>query len=133
MYVYAAQVWLGFLMLVNNTHAVWNDIISLMKEIVMKCPDVHPSTELWGGAISDVQHNDTTFAYRDALFNVGVQLRVFEESDSQSGRKSHSMVAICSKVCDGCLLSLPDECFGERRVPTIVLGKSFGTIDESET
>jgi FAD/FMN-containing dehydrogenase len=125
-YVYAAQVWQGFLMPVNNTHAVWNDIISLMKEIVMECPDVHPSIELWGGAISDVQHNDTAFAYRDALFNVGVQLYVFEESDSQSFKEQAEKVTAwwpsVAKYLTGAYLNYPMNSLGNDEYPRLYWG-----------
>jgi FAD/FMN-containing dehydrogenase len=78
--VYAAACWTGFLLPINNTRVVWDEILSII--------DAHvddryllPDIELWGGAISTVRdHHETAFPYRDAIYNVGVLLLVQEDN-----------------------------------------------------
>jgi FAD/FMN-containing dehydrogenase len=78
--VYAAACWTGFLLPINNTRAVWDEILSII--------DAHvddryllPDIELWGGSISTIRnHHETAFPYRDAIYNVGVLLLVQEDN-----------------------------------------------------
>mmetsp|Transcript_17913 Transcript_17913/g.44283 ORF Transcript_17913/g.44283 Transcript_17913/m.44283 type:complete len:728 (+) Transcript_17913:85-2268(+) len=75
--VWAAQAWNGFLMPKNNTAAVWQSIYKDMMTIFQYCTFVVPNIELWGGAISQRANNtETAFAYRQAVYNVGVRLMV---------------------------------------------------------
>eukprot|EP00980_Cylindrotheca_fusiformis_P002716 scaffold628_cov91-Cylindrotheca_fusiformis.AAC.2 len=89
--VYSDQVWQGFLMPINNTLAVWKDITNVLEDVLIHCPNAHPFIELWGGgAISDVDINETAFPYRDALFDVGIQLYVLEEEEDDNDNAQSS-------------------------------------------
>jgi hypothetical protein len=72
----ATQGWNGFLMPRNNTQYIWHNIQASLSLLLRDCPHLSPHIELWGGAISDVASNDTAFAYREAVYNVGVVLMV---------------------------------------------------------
>jgi len=74
---WGASCWYGFMMPENNTEAIWREIIHLIKEgTKSSAPYLLPDIELWGGAIHDKLWNETSFPYRDAVFNVGVLLTV---------------------------------------------------------
>jgi FAD/FMN-containing dehydrogenase len=72
----ATQGWNGFLMPRNNTQFIWDNIQASLSSLLSDCPHLSPNIELWGGAISDVASNDTAFAHREAVYNVGVVLMV---------------------------------------------------------
>ncbi|CAJ1953874.1 unnamed protein product [Cylindrotheca closterium] len=74
--VWAAQAWNGFLMPENNTAAVWQSIYKDMMTMFQYCTFLVPNIELWGGAISQRTNNETAFAHRQAVYNVGVRLMV---------------------------------------------------------
>ena len=77
--VFAAQTWNGFLLPQNNTKSVWQSLQKDLLTMLRYCSHLTPNIVLWGGAI-DLPPNSTinngTFAYRSAVYNVGVQLMV---------------------------------------------------------
>ena len=125
-HLYAEEVWQGFLMPENNTQAVWDNIVSSIQQIVQECPDVHPDIELWGGAISDTPHSETAFAYRDALFNVGVQLYVLDEADKEAFREQVTKVnqwwPSVAQYLDGAYVNYPMNSLGEDEYPRLYWG-----------
>ncbi|KAL3937374.1 MAG: hypothetical protein SGBAC_007521 [Bacillariaceae sp.] len=125
-HLYAAQVWQGFLMPSNNTQTVWEDISSLIQRIVQECPDVHPDIELWGGAISDAAHDETAFAYRDAVFLVGVQLYVEEEADKdkfeEQAIKVNELWPSVAQYLDGAYVNYPMNSLGKDEYPRLYWG-----------
>ena len=74
--VYAAQSWNGFLFPANNTQEVWDDIRESMSLMFRYCNHATPNIQLWGGAISKIPGNATAFPYRQAVYNIGVQLLI---------------------------------------------------------
>jgi FAD/FMN-containing dehydrogenase len=75
--VYAVRCWYGFLHPVNNTQAVWNDIMSHITRGVHNSSGLLlPDIEFWGGAIYNTPSNATAFPHRSTVFNVGVLLTV---------------------------------------------------------
>ncbi|CAJ1966132.1 unnamed protein product [Cylindrotheca closterium] len=125
-HLYAVQVWQGFLMPANNTRAVWDEIVSLIQHIVEECPDVHPDIELWGGAISDTPHNETAFAYRDALFNVGVQLYVTKEAYKEQFEyelnKVNQWWPSVAQYLEGAYVNYPMNSLGDDEYPRLYWG-----------
>lgn len=74
--VWKAHPWCGFLHAVNNTEAVWRDIMQRIAQGLKESPNLVPDIELWGGAIGKEKWNTTAFPYRSAIYNVGVLLMV---------------------------------------------------------
>jgi hypothetical protein len=72
--VYSAQSWNGFLLPSNNTMIVWQDIQDSMKDLFRYTKLASPKIELWGGKISRIAPNATTFPHQNALYNVAVEL-----------------------------------------------------------
>lgn len=133
-HVYAEQAWQGFLMPANNTQDVWDDIVSLMQQIVQECPDVHPDIELWGGAISQVPHDETAFAYRDALFNVGVQLYVLDESGKEKfedqKKKVNQWWPSVAQYLNGAYTNYPMNSLGDDEFPRLYWGSHLERLVE---
>ena len=80
--VKSAETWQGFLFPVNNTRVVWNAIMDIIYDGMKIAPDLEPHIELWGGAVSDVDSSATAFPHRKAIYNVGVQLVIPEDSST---------------------------------------------------
>lgn len=76
--VWKGQTWNGFLLPVNNTQVIWQSIRENMSAIFKygKNSYITPKIDLWGGQISKVSNNDTAFPYRQAIYNVGIELMV---------------------------------------------------------
>jgi hypothetical protein len=67
------RAWTGYLFSENNTEDVWKDISEQFTTFCQEYyPFVYVDIELWGGHISQVAVDATAFAYRNALFNVGI-------------------------------------------------------------
>ena len=127
-YVYSAQVWQGFLFPVNNTLDIWNDIIRIMQDGFNKCPNLEPHIELWGGAISDVANNATSFPYREAVYNVGLQLYILQENDYKSFLQQVEYVTTTmwpriSQYLTGAYLNYPMNSLSKEEYPTLYFGQ----------
>jgi FAD/FMN-containing dehydrogenase len=91
--VWAAQSWNGFLFPENNTQEVWEDIRENLSVMFRYSTFLSPKIELWGGAISNVPGNATAFPYRQAVYNVGVQLLVPNGTDDDDhAQEQHQQV-----------------------------------------
>jgi FAD/FMN-containing dehydrogenase len=82
--VWAAQSWNGFLYPENNTKAVWQDIRENLSVMFRYCSYLSPKIELWGGEIANTPVNATAFPHRQAVYNVGVQLLVPNETTNNN-------------------------------------------------
>uniref|UniRef100_A0A7S4EIE8 FAD-binding PCMH-type domain-containing protein n=1 Tax=Pseudo-nitzschia australis TaxID=44445 RepID=A0A7S4EIE8_9STRA len=130
--VWSAQSWNGFLLPGNNTEEVWTDIQSSLSAMFRYCKYVSPRVELWGGAISKIPFNATAFPYREAVYNVGIDLLVPAESDAEvASDEMHLVNAVWPSIArhlDGVYVNYPMASLSSESYPTAYWGNNLDRL-----
>eukprot|EP00536_Pseudo-nitzschia_multiseries_P004261 jgi/Psemu1/284989/fgenesh1_pg.70_\ len=132
--VWSAQSWNGFLLPEKNTEEVWTDIQSSLSALSRYCNYISPRIELWGGAISKIPSNATVFPYREAVYNIGIDLMVPAESDADVAADEIQLVdAIWPSIArhlDGAYVNYPMASLSDETYPTAYWGKNLDRLVE---
>ena len=132
----ATQGWNGFLMPRNNTQFIWDNIQEQLSSLLKDCPHLSPNIELWGGAISDVASNDTAFAYREAIYNVGVVLMVpngtedLKQVFQEQVNKVSQVWPLIAKYLSGAFVNYPMASLANRTYAPVYWGSNLKRLVE---
>jgi len=131
--VWSAQSWNGFLLPETNTQEVWTDIQSSLSAMLRYCKFISPKIELWGGAISEIPSNATVFPYRDAIYNVGIDLIVPTENDADAASDEMYLVnAIWPSIArhlEGAYVNYPMASLPNESFPTAYWGENLDRLE----
>jgi len=130
--VWSAHSWNGFLLPSNNTQEVWTDIQSSLSAMFKYCNFVSPKIELWGGAISKIPPNATAFPYRNAVYNIGIDLVVLKEHDADAALdEMHLVNAIWPSIArhlDGVYVNYPMSSLSNASYPIAYWGENLDRL-----
>jgi FAD/FMN-containing dehydrogenase len=130
--VHSAQSWNGFLLPNNNTVNVWADIHASMKALFLYSKNASPKIELWGGGISKTSANVSAFPYRNALYNIGLELLVPVGSDPQGVNDEaaliHAVWPSIARHLDGTYINNPMASLSEDDYPRMYWGDDIDRL-----